>query len=419
MWLFDNERVPDIRTELPGPIAQKLLARDDVFVSPSYTRIYPLVVERGSGAVIETSTATCSSTSPPASPSARRGTAIRKSSPPIRDQAGKLLHMSGTDFYYDAADRPGRDAGRARARRVAEEGLLHQQRGGGGRSGAEAGPLAHAVAVASSPSSARSTAGPMGRCRCRRRSSCIAAASRRWCRTSITCRSRDCDDRCDATALHATDRGDLFQRTAPPDEVAAIFVEPIQGEGGYHRAAAGLPAARCERCATSTASCWSSTKCRAAWAAPARCSPSSTGASSRTSSAWRRGSPAACRSGRSSRRRTSWTGPPAATRARSAATPSRAGRRWRRSSCSNASTWPTPTRAASSCVDGLRDLADQHDCLAHVRGLGLMTAVDVVNEQGDYDPKSRDAIIQAAFQRGLLLLGLRRIGACASARRCA
>src|SRR5207248_2571133 len=42
----------------------------------------------------------------------------------------------------------------------------------------------------------------------------------------------------------------LFKRVAPPEEVAAIFVEPIQGEGGYHVPPAGfLPALRelCDR----------------------------------------------------------------------------------------------------------------------------------------------------------------------------
>ena len=53
MWHFDNRAVPDIRTDLPGPRAQELLARDQRYMSPSYTRIYPLVVARGSGAVIE------------------------------------------------------------------------------------------------------------------------------------------------------------------------------------------------------------------------------------------------------------------------------------------------------------------------------------------------------------------------------
>ena len=53
MFLFDDRTVPDLRTDLPGPKAGELLLRDAEFVSPSYTRAYPLVVERGSVAAIE------------------------------------------------------------------------------------------------------------------------------------------------------------------------------------------------------------------------------------------------------------------------------------------------------------------------------------------------------------------------------
>jgi 4-aminobutyrate aminotransferase len=53
---------------------------------------------------------------------------------------------------------------------------------------------------------------------------------------------------------------------------------------------------------------------------------------------------------------------------------------------------------------GLRELARRHARLGDVRGLGLMTAVDVV-KQDQFDPKGRDDLVQAAFRRGLLLLG--------------
>jgi 4-aminobutyrate aminotransferase len=53
---------------------------------------------------------------------------------------------------------------------------------------------------------------------------------------------------------------------------------------------------------------------------------------------------------------------------------------------------------------GLREMARRHANLGEVRGLGLMTAVDVVNERGP-DARARDAIILSAFARGLLLLG--------------
>ena len=93
-------KVPNIKTELPGPNAQRIIADDALLMSPSYTRSYPLVVKRGSGATIEdvdgnlfldfsagiavTSTGHCH----PEVISA------------VQRQAAQLIHMSGTDFYY-------------------------------------------------------------------------------------------------------------------------------------------------------------------------------------------------------------------------------------------------------------------------------------------------------------------------------
>ena len=52
---------------------------------------------------------------------------------------------------------------------------------------------------------------------------------------------------------------------------------------------------------------------------------------------------------------------------------------------------------------GLYTLVRQNRALANPRGLGLMLAIDVVGQSG-LDADRRDAIIEAAFQRGLLLL---------------
>ena len=55
---------------------------------------------------------------------------------------------------------------------------------------------------------------------------------------------------------------------------------------------------------------------------------------------------------------------------------------------------------------GLRQLAERSPLLKNVRGLGLMTAVDVLNPaDGSSAPALREAVIQGAFERGLLLLG--------------
>ena len=93
-------QVPWIRTELPGPRAAQLIATDEQYTSPSYTRVYPLAVERGYGAVIEdvdgnrfldftAGIAVCSA-----------GHCHPRVIAAIQQQAAKLLHMSGTDFYY-------------------------------------------------------------------------------------------------------------------------------------------------------------------------------------------------------------------------------------------------------------------------------------------------------------------------------
>ncbi len=91
---------PDIRTALPGPRAQELIRLDSTHVSPSYTRAYPLVVERGEGlwvldvdgnrfldftaGIAVNATGHCHPDVVAA----------------VKDQAERLLHMSGTDFYY-------------------------------------------------------------------------------------------------------------------------------------------------------------------------------------------------------------------------------------------------------------------------------------------------------------------------------
>src|SRR5947208_3897287 len=101
MWRYDNCTVPRIKTPPPGPRAQELLDRDHRFVSPSYTRVYPLVVERGSGAVIEDVDGNLFL-------DFTAGIAVTSSGhchphvvAAVTDQAHKLLHMSGTDFYYE------------------------------------------------------------------------------------------------------------------------------------------------------------------------------------------------------------------------------------------------------------------------------------------------------------------------------
>src|SRR5438309_1022683 len=100
MWVFDNQPVPSIQTELPGPKARALLDRDQQYMSPSYTRIYPLVCARGSGAVIEDVDGNLFLDFTAGIAVTATGHCHPRVVAAIQDQAGKLIHMSGTDFYY-------------------------------------------------------------------------------------------------------------------------------------------------------------------------------------------------------------------------------------------------------------------------------------------------------------------------------
>src|SRR5260370_4000429 len=100
MWQFDDCTVPRITTELPGPRAQELLERDQGDVSPSYTRLYPLVVERGSGAVIQDVDGNLFLDFTAGIAVTATGHCHPEVVAAIQEQAAKLIHMSGTDFYY-------------------------------------------------------------------------------------------------------------------------------------------------------------------------------------------------------------------------------------------------------------------------------------------------------------------------------
>src|SRR5262245_35672976 len=93
--------IPDIRTPLPGPKAKALIDRDKVSVSPSYTRGYPLVIERGSGAAVEDVDGNvfldCAAGIAVNATGHSHPDVVRA----ITEQSGRFLHMSGTDFYYD------------------------------------------------------------------------------------------------------------------------------------------------------------------------------------------------------------------------------------------------------------------------------------------------------------------------------
>ncbi len=89
-----------VQRVLPGPRAQALIARDAAVISPSYTRGYPLVMERGQGALVwdvDGNQFLDFTTGIAVTATGHTHPAVVQA---IKDQAEKFIHMSGTDFYY-------------------------------------------------------------------------------------------------------------------------------------------------------------------------------------------------------------------------------------------------------------------------------------------------------------------------------
>lgn len=233
------KKSPKITTPLPGPRASKLIKLDGTYVSPSYTRSYPLVAARGRGAWVEdvdgnsfldftSGIAVCAT-----------GHCHPEVVKAIQLQAEKLLHMSGTDFYYtsqiELAEKlsllsPGNDGKRVyfgNSGAEAVEAALKLARWYTKRElniaffGAFHGRTMGALSLTASKAIQKKHYNPMvpG----------ITHIPYAYCyRCPYNLHYPGCDIAC-VRWVEDT----LFRTNIPPEEVAAIFVEPIQGEGGY------------------------------------------------------------------------------------------------------------------------------------------------------------------------------------------
>lgn len=230
---------PEIRIKPPGPKAQAVLARDREWLAPSMTRAYPLVVDRGQGHFVwdVDGNRYLDFTS-------GVGVNVLGHSHPdivqaVTRQAKEFMHMCGTDFYYDLMPR----AAEALARTVPGD---FKKKVFWTNSGAEA--IEAGLKLARYATRRPRFLAFIGAFHGRTMGSLSLTASKAVQREHFSpllpevthvpyaycyrCVYNTTPDRCGMYCANIIE--DLyFARVAPPSDIAAIIVEPVQGEGGY------------------------------------------------------------------------------------------------------------------------------------------------------------------------------------------
>ena len=230
---------PDLKTALPGPKAKAIIERDAKAVSTSYTRDYPFVMARGEGVFVEDVDGNvfldCTA--------GIAVTATGHSHPDvveaIVDQARRFLHMSGTDFYYEPQVRLAEVLS-------AIAPMPGPHRSFFGNSGTEANEAA--LKLAKYYTKRQNVIAFLGAFHGRTWGSLSVTASKPAQRRGFApfvpgvyhapyancyrCPVGATPETCAAECLRFIEE-QIFVHLVSPDEVAAVMVEPIQGEGGY------------------------------------------------------------------------------------------------------------------------------------------------------------------------------------------
>jgi len=404
---------PEIRTPLPGPRAAENLARDRDLISPSYTRGYPFVIARGEGAwawdvdgnkFLDLTTGIAVNA---------LGHAHPRIVGAIKQQAERFIHMSGTDFYYELqvqlAERLGRIAPGESPKRVhytnsgaeSVEAALKLARYKTRRPrflafiGGFHGRTMGALSLTSSKSIQRRGFAPL-----------VPAVIHVPFGYCYRCPVNLTYPACQVACLDWIEE-QVFNHLTPPDEVAAAVVEPIQGENGYIVPPPGFHAklrAICDRygilliadeiqSGMGRTGKWLAMEhwgvvpdivCLAKGIASGV--PLGAIIASRGLMDWPAGSHAS-----------TFCGNPVACAAALATL----------DVIEEGNLLANATAMGERLQAGLRALAEEHEAIGEVRGLGLMVGIELVADRESREPAKdlRNRVIRKCFERGVLLLG--------------
>ena len=409
-------RRPEIKTKLPGPNARAIIEADDRLVNPAYPRPdFKLVAERGEGVWVtdvdgnifldcNAGVAVCST-----------GHCHPEVVAAIQEQAAKLIHMCGTDFYYrqmpELAEKLDEIVPVARPTKThfansgteAVETALKLAMHATGREkfiaffGSFHGRTLGSLSLTSSKIAQRIGFK-------RQALDVVHVPHPNDYRNPFS--AEDCGDGGAAQGALNWIENRLFKTTTPAEEVAAIVIEPVQGEGGYVPSPKGfLSGLRriCDengillivdevqsgmgRTGKMFASDHYGLKADIVCIAKGIASGLPLGAcvSRADLMDWKPGAHAS-----------TFGGNPVAI-----AAALKTIELLERELVANSA------EVGAYLKSGLEKLMDKHDCIGDVRGMGMMLGVEFVTDRSSKkpDPELRDRVEMASFERGLILLG--------------
>lgn len=231
--------LPHLNGPVPGPRARAVIERDTRVVSPSYTRCYPLVVNQGEGCMVEDVDGNRYLDFNAGIAVVAAGHCHPKVVKAIQDQAARLIHMSGTDFYYEEmvalAEKLSEIAPGEVERRVsfgnsgaeAVEGAIKLARYATGRDkliafyGAFHGRTMGALSLTARKATQRAHFGPL-----------VPGVSHAPYPNCYRCPFGKEPEGCAVECVKFIE-DTLLKTISPAEETAAIVFEAVQGEGGY------------------------------------------------------------------------------------------------------------------------------------------------------------------------------------------
>jgi 4-aminobutyrate aminotransferase len=232
-------KLPQLVTKLPGPKAREIVERDQKVVSPSYTREYPLVANAGRGAMIEDVDGNTFLDFAAGIAVVATGHCHPDVVGAIQRQAAHLIHMSSTDFYYagmvELAEKlvaitPGKERKKVifgNSGTEAIEAAMKLARYHTKREkfisfyGSFHGRTMGALSLTASKSIQRKGFGSL-----------VPGVFHAHFPNTYREVAGVRPEHAAADALSYIE-DELFRRVVDPNDIAGIFIEPIQGEGGY------------------------------------------------------------------------------------------------------------------------------------------------------------------------------------------